>query len=75
VRSILYLLVKALYMHYKFQLLKNHKEVPWWTLKLKNDKFDVMVIEIIHIHQRKVKKLGYLIKGRDKRRVIVNFFS
>nr|AND47535.1 hypothetical protein RF1 [Sphagnum lenense] len=75
VRSILSLLVKALYLHNKFQLQEIHKEVPRWTSKLRNDKFDVIAIGVTDIRQRKVKNLGYLIKGRDKRRKIVRRFS
>ncbi len=41
-RSILSLLVKALYFHNKFQLQEIHKEVPRWTSKLRNYKFDVI---------------------------------
>jgi hypothetical protein len=74
-RSILSLLVKALYLHNKFQLQEIHKEVPRWTSKLRNDKFDVIAIGVTDIRQRKVKNLGYLIKGRDKRRKIVRRFS
>ncbi len=72
--SILSLLVKALYLHNKFQLQEIHKEVPRWTLKLRNDKFDVIAIGVTDIRQRKVKILGHLIKGRDKRRKIVRHF-
>jgi hypothetical protein len=67
--------VKALYLHNKFQLQEIHKEVPRWISKLRNDKFDVIAIGVTDIRQRKVKKLGYLIKGRDKRRKIVRRFS
>ncbi|CAM6006757.1 unnamed protein product (chloroplast) [Sphagnum balticum] len=67
--------LKALYLHNKFQLQEIHKEVPRWTSKLRNDKFDVIAIGVTDIRQRKVKNLGYLIKGRDKRRKIVRRFS
>ncbi len=73
-RSILFLLMKALYLHNKFQLQEIHKEVPRWTLKLRNDKFNVIAIGVTDVHQRKVQNLGYLIKERDKRRKIVRHF-
>jgi len=72
--SILSLLVKALYLHNKFQLQEIHKEVPRWTSKLKNNKFDIIAIGVTDICQRKVNNLGYLIKRRDKRRKIVRRF-
>nr|QWW93328.1 hypothetical protein [Hattoria yakushimensis] len=52
-----------------------NKEIPRWTPDSKNDKFDVIAIGVTDIRQRKVKNLGYLIKGRDKRRKIVRRFS
>nr|YP_010194452.1 hypothetical chloroplast RF19 [Pallavicinia lyellii]QZZ24655.1 hypothetical chloroplast RF19 [Pallavicinia lyellii] len=52
-----------------------NKEVPRWTSDLKNDKFDVIAIGVTDIRQRRVKNLGYLIRGRDKRRKIVRRFS
>nr|YP_009545172.1 Ycf1 [Gymnomitrion concinnatum]AZB86846.1 Ycf1 [Gymnomitrion concinnatum] len=52
-----------------------NKEVPRWTPDLKNDKFDVIAIGVTDIRQRKVKNLGYLIKGKDKRRKIIRRFS
>nr|QWW93001.1 hypothetical protein [Delavayella serrata] len=51
------------------------KEVPRWTPDLKNDKFDVIAIGVTDIRQRKVKNLGYLMKGKDKRRKIIRRFS
>uniref|UniRef100_A0AAT9UTR5 Protein TIC 214 n=1 Tax=Pallavicinia longispina TaxID=280536 RepID=A0AAT9UTR5_9MARC len=57
----------------KFQEM--NKEVPRWTSDLKNDKFDVIAIGVTDIRQRRVKNLGYLIRGRDKRRKIVRRFS
>jgi threonine/homoserine/homoserine lactone efflux protein len=51
------------------------KKVPRWTPDLKNDKFDVIAIGVTDIRQRKVKNLGYLIKGKDKRRKIIRRFS
>ncbi len=59
----------------KFLFREFNKEVPRWTIDLKNDKFDVIAIGVTDIRQRKVKNLGYLIKGRDKRRKIVRRFS
>jgi hypothetical protein len=50
VKNILSLLMKALYFHNKFQLQEIHKKIPRWTLKLKNDKFDVIAIKVIDIH-------------------------
>nr|YP_009943707.1 Ycf1 [Scapania ampliata]QOD95446.1 Ycf1 [Scapania ampliata] len=52
-----------------------NKEIPRWTPDSKNDKFDVIAIGVTDIRQRKVKNLGYLIRGRDKRRKIVRRFS
>nr|YP_009668200.1 Ycf1 [Plagiochila chinensis]QCW58975.1 Ycf1 [Plagiochila chinensis] len=52
-----------------------NKEIPRWTPDLKNDKFDVIAAGVTDIRQRKVKNLGYLIKGKDKRRKIVRRFS
>ena len=66
---------KIFYFHKKIQLQEISKEIPQWTSKLRNDKFDVIAVGITDIRQRKVKNLGYLIKGRDKRRKIVRQFS
>nr|YP_010399954.1 Ycf1 [Nowellia curvifolia]UQM88720.1 Ycf1 [Nowellia curvifolia] len=52
-----------------------NKEIARWTPDSKNDKFDVIAMGVTDIRQRKVKNLGYLIKGRDKRRKIVRRFS
>jgi len=73
--KILFLLKKIFYFHKKFQLREISKEVPRWTSKLRNDKFDVIAVGVTDIRQRKVKNLGYLIKGKDKRRKIVRRFS
>lgn len=59
----------------KFPFQEFNKEIPRWTPDSKNDKFDVIAIGVTDIRQRKVKNLGYLIKGRDKRRKIVRRFS
>nr|YP_009667785.1 Ycf1 [Schistochila macrodonta]QCW58560.1 Ycf1 [Schistochila macrodonta] len=59
----------------KFLFREMNKEIPRWTPHSKNDKFDVIAIGVTDIRQRKVKNLGYLIKGRDKRRKIVRRFS
>nr|QWW92918.1 hypothetical protein [Herbertus javanicus] len=59
----------------KFLFQEFNKEIPRWTPDSKNDKFDVIAIGVTDIRQRKVKNLGYLIKGRDKRRKIVKRFS
>lgn len=70
------LLLKKLFtFHKKFALQEISKELPRWTSKLRNDKFDVIAIGITDIRQRKVKNLGYLIKGKEKRRKIVRRFS
>jgi len=73
--KILFLLKKIFYFHKKFKLREISKEVPRWTSKLRNDKFDVIAVGVTDIRQRKVKNLGYLIKGKDKRRKIVRRFS
>lgn len=73
--KILFLLKKIFYFHRKFRLQEISKEIPRWTSKLRNDKFDVIAVGVTDIRQRKVKNLGYLIKGRDKRRKIVRRFS
>nr|YP_010881401.1 hypothetical chloroplast RF19 [Moerckia flotoviana]WIA67354.1 hypothetical chloroplast RF19 [Moerckia flotoviana] len=57
------------------ELRELSKEVPRWTSDLRNDKFDVIAIGVTDIRQRRVKNLGYLIKGKDKRRKIVRRFS
>jgi GTP-sensing pleiotropic transcriptional regulator CodY len=75
VRSIFSLLVKALYLHNKFQLQEIHKEVPWWTSKLTNDKFDVIATRIIDICQRKVKNLGYCIRKKKDKKNCETFFT
>lgn len=59
----------------KLSFREFNKEVPRWTSELKNDKFDVIAAGVTDIRQRKVKNLGYLIKGKDKRRKIVRRFS
>nr|YP_010917765.1 Ycf1 protein [Encalypta ciliata]UVG41351.1 Ycf1 protein [Encalypta ciliata] len=73
--KILFLLKKIFYFHKKFPLQEISKEIPRWTSKLRNDKFDVIAIGVTDIRQRKVKNLGYLIKGKEKRRKIVRRFS
>jgi hypothetical protein len=73
--KILFLLKKIFYFHKKIRLQEISKEMPRWTSKLRNDKFDVIAGGVTDIRQRKVKNLGYLIKGRDKRRKIVRRFS
>jgi hypothetical protein len=73
--KILFLLKKIFYFNKKIQLQEISKKVPRWTSKLRNDKFDVIAGGVTDIRQRKVKNLGYLIKGKDKRRKIVRRFS
>jgi len=73
--KMIFLLRKIFYFHKKFRLQEISKEVPRWTSKLRNDKFDVIAGGVTDIRQRKVKNLGYLIKGKDKRRKIVRRFS
>nr|UPM51690.1 hypothetical chloroplast RF1 [Takakia lepidozioides] len=73
--NIFSLLTKTLQIHKKSQLQEIYKEIPRWTSKLRNDKFDVIAIGVTDIRQRKVKNLGYLIKGKDRRRKIVRRFS
>lgn len=73
--KILFLVKKLFYFHKKFRLQEISKEMPRWTSKLRNDKFDVIAGGVTDIRQRKVKNLGYLIKGKDKRRKIVRRFS
>src|SRR5579875_1366358 len=73
--KIFFLLKKMFYFQKKIQLQEISKEIPRWTSKLRNDKFDVIAIGVTDIRQRKVKNLGYLIKGKDKRRKIVRRFS
>nr|YP_009646051.1 Ycf1 [Ulota bruchii]QBX99106.1 Ycf1 [Ulota bruchii] len=73
--KIIFLLKKTFYFHKKFRLQEISKEIPRWTSKLRNDKFDVIAGGVTDIRQRKVKNLGYIIKGKDKRRKIVRRFS
>nr|QFQ51597.1 hypothetical protein [Leucobryum juniperoideum] len=73
--KIFFSIKKIFYFHKKIQLQEISKEIPRWTSKLRNDKFDVIAVGVTDIRQRKVKNLGYLIKGRDKRRKIVRRFS
>lgn len=73
--KILFLLKKVFYFHKKLRLQEISKELPRWTSKLRNDKFDVIAVGVTDIRQRKVKNLGYLIKGKDKRKKIVRRFS
>uniref|UniRef100_UPI0030FEAE38 hypothetical chloroplast RF19 n=1 Tax=Cyathodium cavernarum TaxID=351593 RepID=UPI0030FEAE38 len=51
------------------------KKRPKWISNLKNDKFDVIAAGVTDIRQRKVKNLGYLVRGKDKRRKIMRRFS
>ena len=74
-KKIIFLLKKIFSFHKKFRLQEISKEIPRWTSKLRNDKFDVIAVGVTDIRQRKVKNLGYLIKGKDKRRKIVRRFS
>nr|YP_009732916.1 hypothetical chloroplast RF19 [Diphyscium foliosum]QHU77258.1 hypothetical chloroplast RF19 [Diphyscium foliosum] len=74
-KKIIFLLIKMLNFHKKNRLQEISKEIPRWTSKLRNDKYDVIAVGVTDIRQRKVKNLGYLIKGRDKRRKIVRRFS
>lgn len=73
--KITFLLKKIFSFNKKFRLQEISKEMPRWTSKLRNDKFDVIAGGVTDIRQRKVKNLGYLIKGKDKRRKIVRRFS
>nr|YP_007026196.1 hypothetical chloroplast RF19 [Apopellia endiviifolia]AFU88906.1 hypothetical chloroplast RF19 [Apopellia endiviifolia]WIA67789.1 hypothetical chloroplast RF19 [Apopellia endiviifolia]WKW94998.1 hypothetical chloroplast RF19 [Apopellia endiviifolia] len=68
-------LAETLRIDKKFKFQEINKEIPRCTSDLKNDKFDVIAIGVTDIRQRKVKNLGYLIKGRDRRRKIVRRFS
>lgn len=70
-----FLLAKTLRNEKKILFREIEKEIARWTSSLKNDKFDVIAIGVTDIRQRKVKNLGYLIKGKDKRRKIVRRFS
>lgn len=74
-KKLLFLLKKSLFFNKKIQLQEISKEIPRWTSKLRNDKFDVIAVGVTDIRQRKVKNLGYLIKGKDKRRKIIRRFS
>nr|YP_009645969.1 Ycf1 [Stoneobryum bunyaense]QBX99024.1 Ycf1 [Stoneobryum bunyaense] len=74
-KKIIFLLKKTFYFHKQFRLQEISKEMPRWTSKLRNDKFDVIAGGVTDIRQRKVKNLGYIIKGKDKRRKIVRRFS
>nr|QWW93245.1 hypothetical protein [Lunularia cruciata] len=74
-KNIPFLLKKIVKIDKKSQFQEINKEIPRWTSKLKNDKFDVIAIGVTDIRQRKVKNLGYLIKGKDKRRKIIRRFS
>ena len=73
--KIIFLLKKIIFFQKKLRLQEISKELPRWTSKLRNDKFDVIAIGVTDIRQRKVKNLGYVIKGKDKRRKIVRRFS
>ncbi|KAG6540303.1 hypothetical protein Mapa_018431 [Marchantia paleacea] len=75
IKNILFLLKKIIKIDKNSQFQDINKEIPRWTSKLKNDKFDVIAIGVTDIRQRKVKNLGYLIKGKDKRRKIIRRFS
>ncbi|KAG6540369.1 hypothetical protein Mapa_018272 [Marchantia paleacea] len=75
IKNILFLLTKIIKPDQNYQFQEINKEIPRWTSKLKNDKFDVIAIGVTDIRQRKVKNLGYLIKGKDKRRKIIRRFS
>nr|YP_009667703.1 Ycf1 [Cololejeunea lanciloba]QCW58478.1 Ycf1 [Cololejeunea lanciloba] len=75
VKIIPFLVTKILGNDKKLLFREMEKEIPRWTSDLKNDKFDVIAIGVTDIRQRKVKNLGYLIKGKDKRRKIIRRFS
>nr|QWW92164.1 hypothetical protein [Spruceanthus planifolius] len=74
-KNIPFLFTKTLGNDKKLLFREMEKEIPRWISNLKNDKFDVIAIGVTDIRQRKVKNLGYLIKGKDKRRKIVRRFS
>nr|YP_009642856.1 TIC214 [Reboulia hemisphaerica]QCP68414.1 TIC214 [Reboulia hemisphaerica] len=74
-KNIPFLLTKIIKIDKNSQFQEINKEIPRWTSKLKNDKFDVIAVGVTDIRQRKVKNLGYLIKGKDKRRKIIRRFS
>nr|WKR35203.1 hypothetical protein RF1 [Pleurozia subinflata] len=74
-KSLYSFFTKTLKSENKFQFREMNKEIPRWVSDLKNDKFDVIAIGVTDIRQRKVKNLGYLIKGKDKRRKIIRRFS
>nr|QWW92328.1 hypothetical protein [Rhaphidolejeunea foliicola] len=75
IKIIPFLLAKTLGNDKRVLFREMEKEIPRWTADLKNDKFDVIAIGVTDIRQRKVKNLGYLIKGKDKRRKIIRRFS
>nr|YP_009668033.1 Ycf1 [Jubula hutchinsiae]QCW58808.1 Ycf1 [Jubula hutchinsiae] len=75
VKNFSFFLTKILGIDKNFLFREMEKEIPRWTPDLKNDKFDVIAIGVTDIRQRKVKNLGYLIKGKDKRRKIIRRFS
>nr|YP_009667951.1 Ycf1 [Radula japonica]QCW58726.1 Ycf1 [Radula japonica] len=75
VRNISFSLATIFGIDKKLMFHEMEKELPRWTADSKNDKFDVIAIGVTDIRQRKVKNLGYLIKGKDRRKKIVRRFS
>ena len=59
----------------RFRFIEMNKEVPRWSSDLRNDKFDVIALGVTDIRQRRVKNLGYLTRGEDRRKKIVRRFS
>lgn len=59
----------------RFQFVEMNKQMPRWAADLRNDKFDVIALGVTDIRQRRVKNLGYLTRGEDRRRKIVRRFS
>nr|WGO60531.1 hypothetical chloroplast RF1 [Aneura pinguis]WGO60617.1 hypothetical chloroplast RF1 [Aneura pinguis] len=59
----------------QFRFSEMNKEIPRWTSDLRNDRFDVIATGVTDTRQRRVKNLGYLTRGEDRRRKIVRRFS
>nr|YP_009668612.1 Ycf1 [Haplomitrium blumei]QCW59386.1 Ycf1 [Haplomitrium blumei] len=59
----------------RIQIREVDKEIPRWPSNLRNEKFDVIAVGVTDIRQRKVKNLGYIVRGRGRRRRIVRRFS
>lgn len=66
VKDIIFLMTQTLKIHKKYQVEEIEKEMPRWTSKLTNYKFDVIGITFNDVRYRKLKNLDYVLRTLNK---------